>query len=1028
MNKYLNRLSTGEFDLDIPKILSNAREINRSVVAGETIKDSITISADGEISGFVESTNRAVVPEENSFAGKDCIIEFQVDASHSKPGESIEGKLIAYTNAGKVEIKYFFDVMRKTIETPAGIIEDINTFADVYDSDPEVAKHLFMSDEFENVVLHSNEMDIALYRELRKQSNINVAIQAILSAKGAREIHREKDDDSVLVCHKSDEEVIRTFSYVWRKKEKEVEQLYLDFRTKVKSFNDFIAESKAILEDGELENLYDNSEEQGRLFIEYQVTRAMLYGLNGEGGMAQSIITSNEELLKAEKERKSPAYFTAIFIYSLIDDSKDVRDTVFNEFNYVLNDIDHTPWQVLYYEYQLDEKRNDNGSMWLARFKDAYSEGCTSPIIYIEAIQILNRQPVLLRMLNSFEIQVLNYAFRYDLLETKLVERFMNVIHEDGRASDEVINFLIRECDRLERKIAAEEADENIVEELKQLRIERWTKLKDAVITALATKLIRAGKVNEKYVSYYEKAIESGHNITLLYEYYLMSHDFNKEVVFPEVVLRYFVFESRIDYHTKAFLYANVLRDRDNIPEIFRDYEVQIKMFAKIQLKEMHIDKNLKYLYEWIWNDSLTTDETTALSAFKLQFMWEIAIDCDNIAYLYIKNKEFTDWKKVPFRDGSAFACVITEGSSFDEEAVYFIEDMLGNRLALNEVGYEIRKGLSIDELNHTAAPCASEPQYLLYRYMQDKLSEDGDGGAAFAKTLLLRGGITEEFEAELHDVIRKNGVGIPEHYNEVAEELNAELELKRKEELFSRLLYAKASYKETEKLFKELTDAGVRGLSIDAYIAYQSFLYFVKNELCDTYVFNFIGNALKQNKDLLMVEKLAFLKYVGTKAVDPLDKEYIPACNRIIDECVMKRYYFNFLSNLQDCLNTPSMLFDKTIIEYHGSTASHVLINDEINMQETIYGIFIYPLVIFAEDKFDYKIVEHTVNGNRRKYMSSIEMHRDEYSDNTSIENAYDLLNDISELQVMEDNEDLEDRLSEYNKREMINNRFFTL
>ena len=201
-----------------------------------------------------------------------------------------------------------------------------------------------------------------------------------------------------------------------------------------------------------------------------------------------------------------------------------------------------------------------------------------------------------------------------------------------------------------------------------------------------------------------------------------------------------------------------------------------------------------------------------------------------------------------------------------------------------------------------------------------------------------------------------------------------------------------------------------------------------MKNELCDTYVFNFIGNALKQNKDLLMVEKLAFLKYVGTKAVDPLDKEYIPACNRIIDECVMKRYYFNFLSNLQDCLNTPSMLFDKTIIEYHGSTASHVLINDEINMQETIYGIFIYPLVIFAEDKFDYKIVEHTVNGNRRKYMSSIEMHRDEYSDNTSIENAYDLLNDISELQVMEDNEDLEDRLSEYNKREMINNRFFTL
>ena len=36
------------------------------------------------------------------------------------------------------------------------------------------------------------------------------------------------------VCHKSDEEVIRTFSYVWRKKEKEVEQLYLWFQNKGK--------------------------------------------------------------------------------------------------------------------------------------------------------------------------------------------------------------------------------------------------------------------------------------------------------------------------------------------------------------------------------------------------------------------------------------------------------------------------------------------------------------------------------------------------------------------------------------------------------------------------------------------------------------------------------------------------------------------------------------------------------------------------------------------------------------------------
>ena len=434
MRDYINRLSRGSSIIKVPKLSCSEEQITMDIMCNTVATGSFICDATDKVYGMVYADNERVKILSEQFGGTHIITEYQVDASGLEENDEIEGTFTVVCNAGEKKIPFVFRCMK---ENQDDIRNHVKTEAVVLhiDNEENTIIHKDEAEQFECVLIKSGteETEIDIYAdadfiELEKDSlstddfagdraviKYIVNPQKMHAGNNYGYIHivsytQHLKINVSVICKKADESEdfeVRTEEKLARYK---LTKLYLDFRTKVKSFNDFIAESKAILEDGELENLYDNSEEQGRLFIEYQVTRAMLYGLNGEGGMAQSIITSNEELLKAEKERKSPAYFTAIFIYSLIDDSKDVRDTVFNEFNYVLNDIDHTPWQVLYYEYQLDEKRNDNGSMWLARFKDAYSEGCTSPIIYIEAIQILNRQPVLLRMLNSFEIQVLNYA------------------------------------------------------------------------------------------------------------------------------------------------------------------------------------------------------------------------------------------------------------------------------------------------------------------------------------------------------------------------------------------------------------------------------------------------------------------------------------------------------------------------------------------------------------------------------------------------------------------------------------------
>lgn len=66
--------------------------------------------------------------------------------------------------------------------------------------------------------------------------------------------------------------------------------------------------------------------------------------------------------------------------------------------------------------FYLNSDTENNKSIRLVRIKDIVNDGCTSPVIYLEAINILNAQPVLLRVLNKFEIKVINFGCRYGII------------------------------------------------------------------------------------------------------------------------------------------------------------------------------------------------------------------------------------------------------------------------------------------------------------------------------------------------------------------------------------------------------------------------------------------------------------------------------------------------------------------------------------------------------------------------------------------------------------------------------------
>ena len=96
-------------------------------------------------------------------------------------------------------------------------------------------------------------------------------------------------------------------------------------------------------------------------------------------------------------------------------------------------------WLLLYLS---QEHYRTPGAKWSFLEKQSV-RGCSSPVIYIEALQLLNMNPALLRRLGSFELQVLVYGDKRKALSPELREQ-MYYLAERAKEYSPQLNALLR--------------------------------------------------------------------------------------------------------------------------------------------------------------------------------------------------------------------------------------------------------------------------------------------------------------------------------------------------------------------------------------------------------------------------------------------------------------------------------------------------------------------------------------------------------------------------------------------------------
>ena len=86
--------------------------------------------------------------------------------------------------------------------------------------------------------------------------------------------------------------------------------------------------------------------------------------------------------------------------------------------------------------------------------------------------------------------------------------------------------------------------------------------------------------------------------ITELYEYYMYSADESNMEPLPQPLLIYFIYNSKLNDSKRAYLYANVVKNRKENEQIYHLYYKTIEVFTLAQLKAGNISNNLAILYK----------------------------------------------------------------------------------------------------------------------------------------------------------------------------------------------------------------------------------------------------------------------------------------------------------------------------------------------------------------------------------------------------------------------------------------------
>ncbi len=409
-------------------------------------------------------------------------------------------------------------------------------------------------------------------------------------------------------------------------------------------------------------------------------------------------------------------YSYYLYLTTLIDRSGSYIDEVAGQVERIFTQNDHN-WRIAWLLLYLSEDYTRSPSRKWLILEEQCRQGCSSPVIYIEAWNLLMANPAMLMRLENFELQILSYAAKKEMLTPEVITQIIYLAGRQKNYSQRLFTIL-KSC---------------------------YTVIpSDEVLQAICTLLIKGNKTDSEAFLWYEKGIEKELRITRLYEYYMMSVDLQANKNIPKIVLMYFAFDSNLDTLHNSYLYFYVYRNRGEFPELYESYKEQIERFMVFQILKGKSNQYLAYLYRNLITPVMITPET-ASGMIEALFVHRLTVqrkDIRRIILVYEKEKEET----IISMSGQEIYLPV-----YGNDVKLLLEDKNGNRFC-REDEYTLERLLVPDKLAAMAAPYANVNEHfdLWFCERGREIAGITDENVEYMKRITYSPVVVEELQQEI--------------------------------------------------------------------------------------------------------------------------------------------------------------------------------------------------------------------------------------------------------------------------------------
>ncbi len=728
MKEILEKILSGEYDFGEERLpLSfSCDEIYSESLPDMVLRGSFNVYAADGAKGYIYSDDLRISVEEEEFEGKNCEIRYSIDTHGLPHGAGREGRLLIVSDHGEYELPWKISVSGRQPDSSMGEIRNLFHFANLAKADWNEAQELFYSGSFKNVLEGSDKSFITAYRGFSHQSgnaaNMEMFLEVsrkktrpeytpetervdmVLPRKSMRRhlklvkegwgfsglhiechgdfLYTEQDtvteadftdnvaqipyviEREALIPGENHGEIIikdrldeihipvcvnvpcAEVDNIEHKNRSYLMKLYLAYRTGAMTLGDFVSDAEKLI-DRVLKARSDD--------LEYRLYQAQMLVVQRRFDEAQGIldrvaVLADENGVSAAQE----AY--RLYMQSLCSDDDEYKERLFGHVKGLYYN-DESNWRLAWVFMSMDPDCVGNEKKKWRFIRQQYLQhGAFSPVLLLEAYHIIVQDPKRMDEIGDFELALIQFALKRGILTKEMKERFALLSMEVHSYSEEMC-ALLKECYYPEESIV--------------------------LLEAIALHLMRGNRCDDGQFKWYKLAVDRELRLSRLYEYYIMSAPLDHKGSLPRIVLMYFAYRSPLDVDRNAFLYANVLRHKNEYQELYEQYLPTITDFASEQILKGRVDDNLAYIYKKLLSgkkqDQKLTDAYT-----ELMFTMKIRIKHPGVVNLVLVYEHLKEEQVYPIYLDEVYIPV------YGDQYSLFLEDEWGNRY-LDENLYEMR-------------------------------------------------------------------------------------------------------------------------------------------------------------------------------------------------------------------------------------------------------------------------------------------------------------------------------------------------